>query len=297
MPNRHATPCHHRDVSISHPQGRLFARVWEPQSGSRQSTPRSPIVLLHDSLGCIDLWRHFPAELCAATGHPVIAYDRLGFGRSDARQALPSLDFIADEARSYFPLLRAQLGFDRFIAFGHSVGGGMAVNCAAEFAAHCDALITESAQAFPEDLTLASIVDAKAQFAESGQLDRLRKYHGDKAEWVLKAWTDSWLHPDFAAWTLAPVLPQVTCPVLAIHGEHDEYGSARHPEMIAGLCSGPSRCEILPATGHVPHRERGALVLDLVREFIASLSGQDDDGPAPRAHQASRPVTSPSCHA
>ena len=68
-----------------------------------------PIVLLHDSLGCVELWRDFPAELSAATGRRVVAYDRLGFGRSDARAEPPALDFIADEARTAFPLVREQL--------------------------------------------------------------------------------------------------------------------------------------------------------------------------------------------
>lgn len=256
------------DVWIEHPQGRIFARVWTPSGGADPSAAPSPIVLLHDSLGCVALWRDFPAELCAATGHRVIAYDRLGFGKSDPRTGMPALDFIADEAKGYFPFVREQLGLQRFVVFGHSVGGGMAVNCAAEFAEACDALITESAQAFPEDRTLHSIALAKEQFKDDSQVERLKRYHGDKARWVIDAWTGSWLHPEFAAWTLAEVLPRTSCPVLAIHGIHDEYGTTRHPEMIGQLCGGPSRVEILPDTYHVPHRERPETVVRLVAEFL-----------------------------
>ena len=227
-----------------------------------------PIVLLHDSLGCVELWRDFPAELSAATGRRVVAYDRLGFGRSDARAEPPALDFIADEAKTCFPLVREQLGFRRFIAFGHSVGGGMAVHCAAEFAADCEALITESAQAFPEDRTLQGVAAAKAKFRDEAQLRRLGKYHGDKARWVLDAWTESWLHPEFESWSLAAVLPRVRCPVLAIHGVDDEYGSTRHAEIIGELCGGPSRVEILADTNHVPHREQPETVLSLVSGFL-----------------------------
>jgi len=203
-----------RDLWVDHPQGRIFAREWSPP-GVGAHRPTSPIVLFHDSLGCVELWRDFPAELSAASGRRVIAYDRLGFGRSDAREVLPELDFIAEEARVYFPAVREQLGLERFVVFGHSVGGGMAVNCAAAFAGACDALITESAQVFPEDLTLSSIAEAKGQFVDESQLQRLARYHGDKARWVLDAWTESWLHPGFAAWSLKSVLPQVRCPVLS----------------------------------------------------------------------------------
>ncbi len=263
-----------RDHWIEHAHGRLFARCWSPSTAARRAALQSPIVLVHDSLGCVELWRDFPAQLSAATGRRVIAYDRLGFGKSDPRVGRPGLDFVADEAKTYFATVREQLGFRRFIAFGHSVGGGMAVHCAAAFGADCEALITESAQVFPEDRTLQGIDAAKAQFKDAQQLRRLQKYHGDKARWVLEAWTETWLHPEFAAWSLATVLPAVRNPVLAIHGVHDEYGSTRHPELIGQLCAGPSRVEILADTYHVPHRERPEVVLDLVAGFIDSVTAR-----------------------
>lgn len=228
-------------------------------------------MLFHDSLGCVELWRDFPAALSATTRRPVIAYDRLGFGKSDLRHDQLPINFIADEATSYFPIIREQIGFRRFVAFGHSVGGAMAVNCAAEFAADCAALVTESAQVFPEDRTLQSIQNARVQFKNNEQLERLKRYHGEKAKWVVDAWTESWLIPEFASWSIASVLPQVICPVLAIHGIHDEYGTTRHPEMIGRLSTGPSRVEIIPDTYHVPHRERPDMILKLVAEFLGSV--------------------------
>lgn len=256
------------DVWAKHPHGQIFARAWTPASDTSTPQSQAPIVLFHDSLGCVDLWRDFPAELSAATGRRVIAYDRLGFGRSDPRGDRLAMGFIADEAKTYFPVVREELGIQEFIAFGHSVGGGMAVNCAAEFAADCEALITVAAQAFPEDRTLQGILIAKEQFKDDKQVDRLKRYHGEKASWVLDAWIETWLHPAFASWSLAPVLPRVASPVLVIHGIHDEYGSTRHPEMIGRLCGGRSRVEIIPDTYHVPHRERPELIVNLVSEFI-----------------------------
>lgn len=266
------------DSWIEHRHGRLFARSWRPAADTGQGT-KAPIVLFHDSLGCVDLWRDFPERLSAVSGRTVIAYDRLGFGRSDAHPGTLAMDFVADEARTYFPALREQLGVDRFVAFGHSVGGGMAVNCAALYADACEALITESAQVFPEDRTLQAIAAAKEQFRDGMQLERLRKYHGDKAKWVLDAWTDSWLDPRFASWSLAAVLPSVSCSVLACHGAHDEYGSEVHPQMIGQLSRGPSRVELIADTYHVPHRERPEVVFELVSGFLGPLehaSGRND---------------------
>ena len=116
------------DHRIPTPAGHLFAREWPAPA---QAMPRPPLVLFHDSLGCVELWRDFPERLRDATGRRVIAYDRLGFGRSYARAAPPSFDFIAEEAATGFAAVRAQLGVGRFAVLGHSVGGGMAVHVAA----------------------------------------------------------------------------------------------------------------------------------------------------------------------
>jgi pimeloyl-ACP methyl ester carboxylesterase len=256
------SPPPHEDVWIAHPQGRIFTRIWNG------AADKAPIVLFHDSLGCVDLWRDFPARLAAATGRSVIAYDRLGFGRSDPRQDKLQLDFVADEAERFFPLMRERLRLQRFVALGHSVGGGMAVHCAARYANDCSALITVAAQAYAADETRQGIRIAKEEFKNADQFERLSRYHGEKAKWVLDAWTDTWLDPAFGAWSLADVLPMVTSPVLAIHGVRDEYGSARHPEMIAQRCGGPSRIVMMQDTGHVPHRERPDELAALVAGFI-----------------------------
>jgi pimeloyl-ACP methyl ester carboxylesterase len=263
----HTSPILAGDVWIDQAQGRLFSRHWRHTGSDRPPAKATPIVLFHDSLGCVELWRDFPALLAVATGRDVIAYDRLGFGRSDPREGKLALDFIADEARSFFPLVCERLGVERFIAFGHSVGGGMAVHCAAQYPERCEGLITESAQAFVGEETRAGLLEAKQLFEDERALSRLEKYHGNKATWVLDAWLGTWLDPAFADWSLLDVLPAVRCPVLAIHGALDEYGSPRHPETIAEHAGGPAQVRILPGTYHVPHREQPDQIAGLVAAF------------------------------
>jgi pimeloyl-ACP methyl ester carboxylesterase len=258
------------DHGIEHPRGRLFARQWHPAEAV-DTLP--PIVMFHDSLGCVDLWRGFPAALCEATSRRVVAYDRLGFGRSDARHDRLSRDFVAEESSLFLPALREQLQVDRFVALGHSVGGGMAIEAAARYPADCEALVTIAAQVFVEQRTLDGIRAARDGFAEPGQLEKLAKYHGDKAPWVLDAWVGTWLDPAFAGWTLRDVLPGVTCPVLALHGELDEYGSSAHPTSIGELSAGIATVEVLAGLGHVPHREDQAMTVELVRNFLARSAG------------------------
>ena len=256
------------DNWVSSPQGRLFVRHWRPVTPKAAA---APIVLLHDSLGCVELWRDFPAQLCAASGREVIAYDRLGFGRSDPRNEPLALDFITDEARSFFPLLRQHLGLRRFALLGHSVGGGMAVHCAATAGEECAALITMAAQAFPEDKTLHGIRIAQQQFADPQQVSRLEKYHGAKARWVLDAWIETWLHPEFADWSLEQGELVINCPLLVIHGQHDEYGSAAHPERIGKLGRGQKRVEIIADAWHMPHKEQPERIVGLIAEFLAAI--------------------------
>ncbi|CAJ0734891.1 alpha/beta fold hydrolase [Ralstonia mannitolilytica] len=254
------------EVWVDTPDGRLYAKQWGDVT---DDAAPPPIVLLHDSLGCVELWRDFPQRLALATGHAVIAYDRLGFGRSDAFAGRLGAGFIGDEARGGFAALIDHLGVQRFIVFGHSVGGGMAVSVAAAYPDRCVGLITESAQAFVEERTREGIRGAQAQFAAPGQMARLEKYHGDKAEWVLDAWVSTWLSPAFASWCLDDALLGVRCHVLALHGTDDEYGSTAQPERIVTLAGAPATLKLLPRCGHVPHREQEAAVLEAVSSFLA----------------------------
>ncbi|HZV81382.1 MAG TPA: alpha/beta hydrolase [Geobacteraceae bacterium] len=247
------------------PGGSVFVRTWTPDKVSTSS----PMFLLHDSLGSVELWRDFPHELAHRLSRPIIAYDRLGFGKSTPRSGLPSASFVSEEADVFFPAVRTALGITRFSLFGHSVGGAMALMIAAAQTTDCDFVVTESAQAFVEQRTLAGILAGKEQFSCPEQFSRLIRWHGDRAKWVLDAWTEVWLSPAFASWNLDPHLGKVRCPVLAIHGDLDEYGSLAFPTRIVQGVQGPSRLAILERCGHVPHREHQDQVLDLVSCFMA----------------------------
>lgn len=257
----------HSDWIAGH-GGRIFVRIWSPDT----LNDRAPIILLHDSLGSVELWRNFPGALCKATGRKVVAYDRLGFGKSDEHLGKLALDFISSEAEANFFAVRQALGISKFILFGHSVGGGMAVHCAARFLDDCVALVTESAQAFVEDKTVHGIEEAREAFKDANQVQRLERYHGAKTRWVLDAWIGSWLHPDFAAWSLRTTLPNVKCPTLIIHGVNDEYGSPKHPALIAELVGETAQIQMMVDTHHVPHREKEPEVLEITSSFLRTLA-------------------------
>ena len=153
----------------------------------------------------------------------------------------------------------------------------MALAIAAVEPGACVAVITEAAQAFVEARTLEGIRAARAEFDRPEQFAKLTRRHGAKARWVLDAWAEVWLSPEFRSWSLDEQLGAVRCPVLAIHGDRDEYGSVAFPRRIVAGVGGPSELAILEGCGHVPHRERRAEVLRLVASFLGrARRGRDD---------------------
>ncbi|MEQ6916534.1 alpha/beta fold hydrolase [Halomonas aquatica] len=259
-----------RECRIATPAGTLHALRHLPGGAGVTGIP---IVLMHDSLGCVALWRDFPERLAEVTGREVIAYDRLGYGRSAPYPGAQPTHFIEEEAET-FAVVREQLALERFVMLGHSVGGCMAAAIAGRHVDGCEALVTVAAQAFTEPRTLVGIREAQRDFAMPERMARLEKHHGDKAGWVLEAWVETWHSAPFANWTLDASLAGVRCPTLAIHGEHDEFGSLAQPRRIASLTPGPAEPRILPDCGHVPHRECPERLIEAFRPFLESIQAR-----------------------
>lgn len=253
------------DFKIKLPEGNIHVKKWVPE----RTAFDMPVVLLHDSLGSIELWRNFPGILAENLSRIVIAYDRLGFGKSDSRNEQPPLHFIEEEAIAYFPLVKSGLSISGYILLGHSVGGAMSINIASRDTA-CKGVITIAAQAFVEKNTIQGIKNAKRGFEQPGQIERLKKWHDEKAMWVLKAWTDIWLSPEFSDWSLKSCIGKIVCPVLAIHGDKDEFGSSAFPEFIAGKTGGVSKMLIFENCGHMPHKEKSSEVINAIKGFLAT---------------------------
>lgn len=175
---------------------KIYVKRW-----SVEPNQQAPIILLHESLGSVELWKSFPQKLAEITQRDVIAYDRLSFGQSSVLEKL-AMDFVTDKATSTFQQVLQHFQLNHFFVMGHSVGGGIAVVCASMYPEQCLAVITASAQTEVEDVTLAGIQKAKDSFNNEKFIGRLAKFHGDKAQWVLNAWTDTWLSPKFMNWNI-----------------------------------------------------------------------------------------------
>lgn len=226
------------------------------------------IVLLHEGLGCVGLWRDFPEHLAEATRLPVFAYSRPNYGASSASAPLPRpVGYMHDEARLLPEVLRAA-GIFEPILFGHSDGASIAIIHAA--ASPVRGLILEAPHVFAEELSLRSIAKAREAYERGDLRARLARWHEhvDEAFW---GWNGPWLHPGFRGWNLMGCLPSIRARALLIQGEVDEYGTLAQTDAIARALRGRTESLVLPGVGHAPHKDREAEVLDAVARFAQTL--------------------------
>lgn len=257
--------------------GRLIAIEGQELYIEFQNTykDRPTIVFLHDSLGCTALWRDFPKRLAEAVRCNTLVYDRLGYGRS---APLPTYErpvsYLEPEAAVLDGLLQA-LDINNAILFGHSDGGSVALIMASRYARRISAVICEAAHIFVEEVTLQGIRAAMEAYKTTDLAERLQKYHGDKVDTLFRAWTETWTRNDFRDWNIESFLPGISCPLLFIQGEADEYGTMEQAKKTASQVGGNGLLYSIPEIGHTPHKETPELVLVAAKNFIADFVAPD----------------------
>jgi pimeloyl-ACP methyl ester carboxylesterase len=249
---------------------RLRAKTIEPPSRPVPAG-RPTLVFLHEGLGCIEQWRDFPRLLVEATGLPALVYDRYGHGGSDLLQEPRNSTYQQHEAEASLPEVLEAFGVTRPILIGHSDGGTIALLYAARFPRHPMGIITEAAHVFVEEITLAGIRNAVGAFQNGGLRERLGRFHGERTDSMFYGWSETWLAPGYMHWNIEDCLGQITCPVLAIQGDDDPYGTSAQVHAIVGQVAGRSEFLMVPGCGHVPHHQAHDPVLAEMTRFIDGL--------------------------
>jgi pimeloyl-ACP methyl ester carboxylesterase len=228
---------------------------------------RRPIVLMHEGLGSIGLWRDFPAALAGATGRRVVAFSRPGHGRSQPPIHPPGLGFFDEEALERLPVVLEALDVRAPVLVGHSDGGSIALIHAAHH--EVTALVLMAAHVFVEDESIAAIREARERFRAGDLRERLARHHAHP-DAAFHGWCDRWLDPDFRDWSIEAQADRVRCPALLIQGTADPYGTVAQLDTLVAHLAGP--CERLePATGHSPHLEAPEEVVGAIARFCSSL--------------------------
>jgi len=241
----------------------------EQIAGTHADAPT--LVFLHEGLGSVALWRDFPVQLAARTGASAFVYSRRGYGKSDRLEAPRKVDYMHEEALVVLPALLGELGISDPILIGHSDGASIALIHAGSGRWPVRALVLEAPHVFVEDVTVASIAQAKAAYRATDLGSRLGRYHDDP-DHAFWGWNDIWLDPAFRTWSIEEYLPGVRCPVLAIQGADDEYGTLTQLDAIERGVPGRFERLVLADCKHTPHRDQEALALAAMAGFIERLT-------------------------
>lgn len=235
------------------------------------------LVFLHEGLGSVSHWRDFPALVAAATGCPVTVYSRYGSGQSDILREARDVRYMHDEALALLPDLLHHLEIENPILIGHSDGGSIALIYAGAYDS-VRGLVLLAPHVFVEELSIRSIAAAKVTFETTNLPILLARHHRDAAR-TFQGWNDIWLHPDFRRWNIEEYLPRITCPILAIQGLQDQYGTMAQIEAIRRQATGKVAVLVLADCQHSPQRDQPEAVLNAITNFVISVLTREREHP------------------
>lgn len=236
-------------------------------TGAKNDAPT--VVFLHEGLGSISLWRDFPAQLVEKTGCHAVVYSRYGHGNSDVLQEARTARFMHEEATQVLPELLEKLSIREPFLFGHSDGGSIAILYVGAGNA-ASGLVLMAPHVFVEEQGIRSITEAKQAFETTDLPARLARHHRDAAK-TFWGWNNIWLLPGFREWNIEEYLPKIKCPVLAIQGYEDEYGTMAQIDSIAAKSGGPMETLRLHNCRHSPHRDQPEAVIEAISKFLPGV--------------------------
>lgn len=227
------------------------------------------IVLLHEGLGCVDMWKGFPRSLQQATSRNVFLYSRTGYGRSDKADRPRPLTYMHDEGLTVLPAILDASGLTNVILFGHSDGGSIAlINAGGVQDARVKGVLTLSAHVFNETICVENIREAKFAYDTGKLRNALMKYHGNKVDNAFRGWNDAWLDPEFMNWNLEKFLPSILVPVLVVQGGDDQYGTEKQVHAICDGIGENTSYHFIPECRHSPHFDQPEETLKLTQNFV-----------------------------
>ncbi len=230
------------------------------------------LVLLHEGLGCVALWKDFPKALARKTGCGVFAYSRAGYGCSDPVSLPRPLDYMTREALEVLPCILDHLQIRHGVLIGHSDGASIAAIYAGNNNNKCiEGICLISPHFFTETGGLASIAQAKIAYEQDDLRARLAKYHQDPDN-VFIGWNTAWLDPEFMSWNIEYCLNTIDIPVLAIQGVDDQYGTTKQIEVLKDRLKSEPELVLLDNCRHSPHIEQADKTVNIVSGFVKKMT-------------------------
>ncbi|MBX8495880.1 alpha/beta hydrolase [Pseudomonas cichorii] len=171
----------------------------------------------------------FRIEQLRALGFSILAIDYRGFGQSMGQ--LPSEDTVYEDARiAWDRLKQLQPDPQRRLIYGHSLGGAVAVDLAAELGRDAKEDDTPTqARGLIIESTFTSLADVAAAIANTSLPVR----------WLLSQKFDS-----------LDKIADIHMPVLIVHGTDDRYVPARFSEELFEAAQEPKNLLLVPGGTH-----------------------------------------------
>ena len=250
------------DIKVN---GLKIETAWHGPRPDRAPT----LVLLHEGLGCVSMWRDFPEKLASRTGYGVLVYSRPGYGQSDPVKLPRPLDYMNKEAFDVLPHVLDQAGVKKTILVGHSDGASIATIYAGgrqDFRVR--GLVLLAPHFFVEDISIESIQAAKVAYDTGDLRARLARHHGDNVDIAFRGWNGAWLDPGFRDWRIDDAVAHVRVPILIVQGKDDQYGTLAQVRLAETDAYCPVETAILDDCGHSPQIDQPEAALEAITEFV-----------------------------
>lgn len=244
---------------------RIETKWWGPSPAQAPT-----LVLLHEGLGCIALWRDVPETLAAWTGFGVMAYSRLGYGHSAPRPLPWPASYMHDEA-ALLPRVLAEMGVERHVLLGHSDGGSIAAIAAGS----CPSpglmgVAMMAAHFFVEDINLAAITAIRETYAQGDLRRRLARYH-DHVDSAFDGWSGAWLSAAFRSFDITGQVSEIRVPMLGLQGVDDPYGTEEQLRVLDRHARVRVETRMIDNARHAPHLEARNPTLAAITAFVTDL--------------------------
>ncbi len=245
---------------------RLEYQHWQPAQAAGPT-----LLLLHEGLGSLALWKDFPEQLAEACQAPVLAYSRQGYGGSSAAPLPRALDYLSVAGPDELARVLDGLGLRQVLLVGHSDGASIALAYAARQDPRVCGVVALAPHVDVEAVCVEGVRRTVRAYARGDLRERLHAYHGDNLDSAFRGWSETWLNPAFAGWNLRALLPRIRTPLLAVQGEDDEFATVAQLQALASHVAGPCQTRLLAHCRHFPQNQARAQVLALIRAFLASF--------------------------
>lgn len=239
--------------------------------GLLEFSEKPVIIFLHEGLGSTESWGSFAYELSDELRLPALLYDRRGYARSSSHYWVGNSNYLHEEAE-LLDLLIDKFSIKEPIIFGHSDGATIALIYGGKYSGKTKAVISVAAHTFVEQHTLEGVRKAIKVYENTRLRDKLTKIHGRKTDVIFYSWALTWTSESIVDWNIFNELENISCPVLVLQGDNDQYGTDEQVNSIIERNKTNSESMILKDCGHIPHLEKHMEMIGVCGKFIKSCN-------------------------